>query len=146
MNTFARLINISAAALTGAVLFMSTGTGNAHAAAKLVARVDISEQRMEVLVDGIKAGEYVVSTGKKGYRTPLGDYKPTRMHKKYYSRKYHNSPMPNSIFFNGGIAVHGANSVPAHPASHGCVRIPMSIAEYFPTLVNTGDVITVYRS
>jgi hypothetical protein len=36
--------------------------------------------------------------------------------------------------------------VPAHPASHGCVRIPMGIAEYFPALVNTGDVITVFRS
>jgi lipoprotein-anchoring transpeptidase ErfK/SrfK len=50
------------------------------------------------------------------------------------------------VYFNGGIAVHGAASVPDHPASHGCVRIPMSIAEYFPTLVNTGDPIEVFRS
>ncbi len=52
----------------------------------------------------------------------------------------------NPVYFNGGIAVHGAASVPDHPASHGCVRIPMSIAEYFPTLVNTGDTIEVFRS
>jgi len=52
----------------------------------------------------------------------------------------------NPVYFNGGIAVHGAASVPDHPASHGCVRIPMSIAEYFPTLVNTGDAIEVFRS
>ena len=52
----------------------------------------------------------------------------------------------NPVYFNGGIAVHGAASVPNHPASHGCVRIPMSIAEYFPTLVNTGDRIQVFRS
>ncbi|HWJ64917.1 MAG TPA: L,D-transpeptidase family protein [Acidimicrobiales bacterium] len=52
----------------------------------------------------------------------------------------------NPVYFNGGIAVHGAASVPDHPASHGCVRIPMSIAEYFPTLVNTGDPIEVFRS
>ncbi|WP_426573572.1 L,D-transpeptidase family protein [Aquihabitans sp. McL0605] len=52
----------------------------------------------------------------------------------------------NPVYFNGGIAVHGAASIPAHPASHGCVRIPMSIAEYFPTLVNTGDTIEVFRS
>ena len=52
----------------------------------------------------------------------------------------------NPVYFNGGIAVHGAPSVPNHPASHGCVRIPMSIAEYFPTLVNTGDAIEVFRS
>lgn len=52
----------------------------------------------------------------------------------------------NPVYFNGGIAVHGAASVPDHPASHGCVRIPMSIAEYFPTLVSTGDRIIVFRS
>jgi peptidoglycan hydrolase-like protein with peptidoglycan-binding domain len=52
----------------------------------------------------------------------------------------------NPVYFNGGIAVHGASSVPDHPASHGCVRIPMSIAEYFPSLVNTGDPIEVFRS
>ncbi len=52
----------------------------------------------------------------------------------------------NPVYFNGGIAVHGAASVPDYPASHGCVRIPMSIAEYFPTLVNTGDQIQVFRS
>jgi lipoprotein-anchoring transpeptidase ErfK/SrfK len=52
----------------------------------------------------------------------------------------------NPVYFNGGIAVHGAPSVPNHPASHGCVRISMSIAEYFPSLVNTGDAVVVFRS
>ena len=52
----------------------------------------------------------------------------------------------NPVYFNGGIAVHGAASVPDRPASHGCVRISMSIAEYFPALVNTGDTIEVFRS
>ena len=41
----------------------------------------------------------------------------------------------NPLFFNGGIAIHGALSVPAYPASHGCVRIPMSAAEWFPKFV-----------
>jgi hypothetical protein len=52
----------------------------------------------------------------------------------------------NPVYFNGGIAVHGAASVPNRPASHGCVRIPMSIAEYFPSLVANGDAIEVFRS
>jgi peptidoglycan hydrolase-like protein with peptidoglycan-binding domain len=52
----------------------------------------------------------------------------------------------NPVYFNGGIAVHGAGSVPNHPASHGCVRIPMHVAEYFPSLVNTGDPVEVFRS
>ena len=43
--------------------------------------------------------------------------------------------MYNPVYFNYGIAVHGMTSVPNYPASHGCVRIPMHIAEYFPSLV-----------
>jgi hypothetical protein len=41
----------------------------------------------------------------------------------------------NPYYFNGGIAVHGYTSVPNVPASHGCARIPMHVAEYFPDLV-----------
>jgi peptidoglycan hydrolase-like protein with peptidoglycan-binding domain len=44
----------------------------------------------------------------------------------------------NPYYFNGGIAVHGYTSVPTYPASHGCARIPMHIADYFPTLVFKG--------
>ena len=44
----------------------------------------------------------------------------------------------NPIYFNGGIAVHGSKSVPAQPASHGCIRIPMSAAEWFPGAVHIG--------
>ncbi len=51
----------------------------------------------------------------------------------------------NPVYFNGGIAVHGAPSVPDRPASHGCVRIPMHIAEYFPSLVQNGEPISVFR-
>ena len=41
----------------------------------------------------------------------------------------------NPQYFNGGIAIHGATSVPAYPASHGCIRIPMAAAEWFPSQV-----------
>ncbi len=44
----------------------------------------------------------------------------------------------NPIYFNGGIAVHGSRSVPAQPASHGCIRIPMGVAEWFPSAVHIG--------
>ena len=50
----------------------------------------------------------------------------------------------NPVYFTGsGIAVHGSSSVPTYPASHGCVRIPMHIAEYFPSLVKRGDAVYV---
>ena len=49
----------------------------------------------------------------------------------------------NPFYFNKGIAVHGYQSVPPTPASHGCSRIPMRIAEYFHTLVHEGDPVYV---
>ncbi len=50
----------------------------------------------------------------------------------------------NPVYFTGsGIAIHGSSSVPTYPASHGCVRIPMHIAEYFPGLVARGDAVYV---
>jgi hypothetical protein len=50
----------------------------------------------------------------------------------------------NPLYFRGGFAVHGSRSVPTHPASHGCVRIPMHIADLLPTLVPNGEEIYVF--
>lgn len=49
----------------------------------------------------------------------------------------------NPLYFNGGIAIHGSLSVPATPASHGCIRIPMNAAEWFPTRVGLGTAVYV---
>jgi hypothetical protein len=53
--------------------------------------------------------------------------------------------MWNPVYFNYGIAVHGAENVPLEPASHGCVRIPMHISEYFQSTVAIGDRILVWN-
>ncbi|MEO3813861.1 L,D-transpeptidase family protein [Sphaerisporangium sp. B11E5] len=69
-------------------------------------------------------------------RTPTGNFKTTwrrsGWHKSYLGQLY------NPIFFNGGIAFHGALSVPLYPASHGCVRLPMHVAEILPGMLGTG--------
>ena len=49
----------------------------------------------------------------------------------------------NPLYFNGGIAIHGATSVPAYPASHGCVRIPMSASPWMPSKVPNGTPVYV---
>lgn len=74
--------------------------------------------------------------------TPTGKYRYGRRESGWYRSEL--GELYNPVFFNGGIAVHGANSVPKEPASHGCVRIPMNIAEYFPTLVSTGSRVVVF--
>jgi len=53
--------------------------------------------------------------------------------------------MWNPVYFNYGIAVHGALQVPAEPASHGCVRIPLHISEYFQSLIELGDSVLVWN-
>jgi lipoprotein-anchoring transpeptidase ErfK/SrfK len=49
----------------------------------------------------------------------------------------------NSQYFNGGIAIHGSQSVPGYAASHGCVRIPMSASEWFPERLSVGTPVYV---
>ena len=59
------------------------------------------------------------------------------MHKMWYSRKYEMSPMPYSVFYHGGYAVHGTGAVKqlGRPASHGCVRLQTANAATFYSLV-----------
>ena len=134
-----RLIHISAAVLTGAMLFMSFGSGMAQAANKVVAHVSISGQRMEVSIDGRPTFEWKVSTAGRGYVTPKGSFKPIRLEKMWYSRKYDMSPMPHSVFFHGGYAVHATNAIKrlGTPASHGCIRLHPDNASDFYQLVQT---------
>ena len=110
---------------------------NASFAARVEARVDLKSQQMIVKVDGEVAHVWKVSTARRGYVTPRGVYGPKRMHTKYYSKKYYNSPMPYSIFFKGGYAVHGTNAVKAlgGPASHGCIRLATPNAKALYNLV-----------
>ncbi|HRK23682.1 MAG TPA: L,D-transpeptidase [Beijerinckiaceae bacterium] len=95
------------------------------AQAKVVAKISVAQQKMTVSVDGEVVHVWNVSTARKGFVTPRGTYAPKRLHARYYSKKYYNSPMPYSIFFKGGYAVHGTSAVGklGAPASHGCVRL-----------------------
>jgi len=107
------------------------------AEAEVVARVSLSSQAMVVYVDGVPVYDWAVSTARRGFRTPTGSYRPTRMHRMWYSKKYDNAPMPNSIFFTGGYAVHGTPHVRAlgRPASHGCIRLHPDNARTLYSLV-----------
>lgn len=67
----------------------------------------------------------------------------------FYNRKYglresKLGTMWNPVYFNFGIAVHGAMQVPKDPASHGCIRIPIFISEYFPAMVRYNDRVYVW--
>jgi hypothetical protein len=99
--------------------------GLSVARAAVVVTVDKSAQRLSVTVDGAQRYEWPVSTARMGYRTPNGTYKPQWLARKWFSRKYDWSPMPYSIFFNEGYAIHGSYEIShlGRPASHGCIRL-----------------------
>ncbi len=74
--------------------------------------------------------------------TPAGVYKIDRKEKGWYDIPL--GKVYNPMFFNGGIAIHGYEDVPFKGASHGCVRIPMHIAEYIGDILHTRDQVFVW--
>lgn len=80
---------------------------------------------MTVNVDGADLATWPVSTARRGYRTPVGTYKPYRLERMHYSRLYDDAPMPYSLFFRGGYAIHGTTEIGnlGRAVSHGCVRL-----------------------
>ena len=99
--------------------------GFTSAQAAVVVTVDKLAQELSVTVDGAERYRWPVSTARWGYRTPNGTYRPQRLERKWFSRKYDWSPMPYSIFFNEGYAIHGSYEISrlGRPASHGCIRL-----------------------
>lgn len=129
--------------LAGLVVLAFATAGLAEASTKkrtpaaVQIHIDISNQSMAVNVNGWPYGRWKVSTARDGYYTPRGSWRPFALRKVYYSRKYDNSPMPNSIFFHGGYAIHGTGYVKSlgRPASHGCIRLHPNNAAKLYSLV-----------
>jgi hypothetical protein len=98
----------------------------APARANILITIDKTTQHMSVVVDGSPKYIWPVSTGRAGYDTPNGSYKPNRMDADHLSQEWDNAPMPHTIFFDmHGHAVHGFFDVKhlGLPVSHGCVRL-----------------------
>jgi len=106
-------------------------------AAALVANINVAAQTMTVSKQGRIIHKWRVSTARRGYITPRGSWRPVRMNRMWYSRKYDMTPMPYAVFFRGGYAIHGTNAVRhlGRPVSHGCVRLATPNAAQFFALV-----------
>jgi lipoprotein-anchoring transpeptidase ErfK/SrfK len=125
-----------------ALLFAALPTG---ADAAIVVQIDRAGQRMAVIVNGAPRYNWRVSTARRGYITPPGTYHPEMLARRWFSRKYYNSPMPHSIFFYGGFAIHGSYEIShlGRPASHGCVRLdPSNAAILFGLVQREGTAAT----
>jgi len=107
----------------------------------VTAVIDLSRQRIQIFQGEYPVYTWKVSTARRGYYTPTGQYKPYRMHKMWHSRKYDWSPMPYSVFFHKGWAIHGTKAIKrlGRPASHGCVRLhPKNAKTLYYLIKKTG--------
>ncbi len=123
---------IRRAVLLGLIFLLPT-----IAQAQIVAKINLSSQRMDVYVNGAQVYNWPVSTARRGYRTPTGRFKPTALVRYHRSTIYDGSPMPYSIFFIRGYAIHGSYEIKhlGRPASHGCVRLHPNNAAALYSLV-----------
>ncbi len=127
------------ACVVAAVMVALAAVGRADAG--VLVQISKASQSMLVSVDGVPRYEWPVSTGRRGFGTPSGVFRPQMLARRWYSRKYYNSPMPHSIFFHGGYAIHGTTELSrlGGPASHGCVRLhPYAAATLFALVSNAG--------
>lgn len=133
--------------------------------------INLTEQRAYFYKDDKLVGESTISSGKKGFETPPGQYKVIQKDKDHHSNLYGEyvdettgetvqknvdvtkDPAPEGTFFygakmtyflrfTGGYGMH-AGYVPRYRASHGCVRMPIGMAEHFFNAAEVGTPVTV---
>jgi lipoprotein-anchoring transpeptidase ErfK/SrfK len=98
--------------------------------------VDLARQVLFLYENGSLLKILSVSSGTSETPTPTGTFRMYRSESGWHTSAL--GRLYNAQYFVGGYAIHGSNSVPAEPASHGCVRLPMNSAEWFPERVTKG--------
>lgn len=129
-----RYLTLVTAALVAMLAALPTTPAEA---ANVVARVDLSRQRMFVSIGGVQKYSWRVSTGLKGMQTPSGSYTPFALTPYYYSKKW-KMALPYLVSIGeDGTAIHGTSmtSKLGSPASHGCIRLDTGNAAIFYKLI-----------
>jgi L,D-transpeptidase catalytic domain len=94
----------------------------------LVIAISINKQTMKIYDANGFFAETPVSTGMRGHPTPMGVFSVVQKEKLHHSNIYSGAPMPYMQRITwSGVAMH-AGVLPGHPASHGCIRMPMAFA------------------
>ncbi len=151
-------------------LLLLTAVFTARATAPLAIEIDLTAQKAFLLQDGKIVYESPISTGRRGFPTPTGDFQITQKSADHrsslYGRivdsqaktlvrdadsdmtvppggKFVRAPMKNFLRFDGATGMH-AGYLPGYPASHGCVRMPALKAQLFFDIVEIGTPVRVF--
>src|ERR1700730_2365421 len=94
----------------------------------LIIAISIDRQNLRIYDAKGFFAETAISTGMPGHPTPMGVFSVIQKHKLHHSNIYSGAPMPYMQRITwSGVAMH-AGVLPGYPASHGCIRMPMSFA------------------
>jgi N-acetylmuramoyl-L-alanine amidase len=121
--------------------------GEAHVeidlARQILMLVDDAGQVSRVVAISTGSGEWYVSEGKRQKAfTPTGEFKITRQIKG--NRKAPLGTIYYPSYFHEGWAIHGSNSIPVTPASHGCARVPRFAEKELSNMLHVGMPVFVY--
>jgi hypothetical protein len=129
------------------VLISANGKRVALRFAEKHVEVELSKQRLRAYQGTRLVLDSHISSGREGKKTPAGDFKagPVKspMHR---SRLYHYAPMPWSVQVHKNVFIHGFRRVPLHPASHGCIRLPLAganPAKWFYDWIDIGTAVSI---
>jgi lipoprotein-anchoring transpeptidase ErfK/SrfK len=124
-------------------------TATSYAQAHVDINIDLTSQTMTVYSGTGETYLWPISSGRAGYPTPRGVFRPRALYTMVRSAKYGNAPMPRSISFYGQHAIHGTNAVGnlGRLASHGCIRIsPANAPTLFAMVERQGAEIRIVGS
>jgi peptidoglycan hydrolase-like protein with peptidoglycan-binding domain len=128
-------------------------------AASTGVEVDLTKQvvyyavngKVRAVIDASSGGGYYY-TGSDGTTqkavTPTGHY--SFLYKYDDADHWQHAPLGElykpAYFRNDGYAIHGSNSIPPYPASHGCVRISVPAMDRFTDRFTIGMSVWLYHS
>ena len=105
--------------------------------------VNLTRQVVYLARQGVVLRILDASTGKASTPTPTGRFSILRRIDGWRLSPLGLMWRPN--YFYRGYALHGSTSVPAYPASHGCVRVTIPAMNRLWSLLRTGMPVTIYR-
>jgi ankyrin repeat protein len=109
---------------------------------ELRVEISLAAQKARIIKNGVPILQTAVSTGRKGFDTPRGEYVVTDKKRSHVSSLYH-VQMPFFMRLNClDFGLH-AGAVPNYPASHGCIRLPSAVAEKIFSEVPVGTMVSI---
>jgi hypothetical protein len=105
--------------------------------------VSLADQRLYAYHSGQLVAWSNISSGRPGHDTPTGSFTGSEKDVNHHSSLYDNAPMPYFMrLTDGGVGLH-AGQLPGYPASHGCVRLPLGMANELYQHVDSGTPVEI---